>query len=356
MAQVTPIKGFTNTPVTRSICILSIVVTLAVLILEIKPYFQLSIDPFVVQYSQYWRVVTFQLSVVNESDFLLSTILWFHFKTLERFLGPKKYLSLIALFALYNAVVTLMVLSLGQLFIVLSWGGLRYIITGTSTEKHYFQTVFNAATPGPLGIVSLLYVCYAKYIPVTYKFKLLVQKPKEDDSSDLDLSLTGNSSSENSSGAGVEALRKKLWFDVTLTSHFQIQILFTIFLLNHGFASILPCLVGLVIGKLYCLDLLIGSKTWALPKFIFQLFVSPKSAQKNVTASISRRFRGYEPVAGFDLSQSQTIVDDLVPNEEVEDDREMAIDDLRNQDEDAAAHSATPVRPLGRQFLDTFRA
>lgn len=351
MTQLTPIKGFTNTPVTKSICIISTIVTLAILILSLKPYVVLSIDPFIVQYFQYWRVATFQLSVVNESDFLLIMVLWFQYKNLERFLGPKKYLSVIALFALYNAVVTFLVLSLGQLAIVGSWATVRYLVMHQGLGLSYFQTIFNSATPGPLGIISLLYVCYARYVPVTYLFKLLLRKP----SSEVSNNHVGNVLNEET-GAGAGELTGGLIFDVTLTSHFQIQILYTILLFNHGFTSIIPCLVGLLIGKLYTLDLLIGSKSCVLPTLVFQLFVSPRKAQRSATSSIMRRFRGYQPISGTDSAQPQIVVEESTPVEELDEDREMAIDDLRNQDENAAARSATPVRPLGQRFLDTFRA
>lgn len=361
MTQITPIKGFTNTPVTKSICILSTIVTLALLILSLKPYVILSIDPFIVQYFQYWRVATFQLSVVNESDFLLIMVLWYQYKNLERFLGSKKYLSVIALFALYNAVVTFLVLSLGQLAIVGSWATVRYVIMRQSIDSSYFQTIFNSATPGPLGIISLLYVCFARYVPVTYQFKLLLRKPVETDSSEASNNTVGNHQDEMT-GAGASAStgsnesNSGLIFDVTLTSHFQIQILYTILILNHGFSSLVPCLVGLLIGKLYTSDLLIGSKSWVLPTLVFQFFVSPQKAQRSVISSFARRLHGYQPISGTGSALPQMVVDESTPIEETEEDQEMAIDDLRNQDEDAAARSATPVRPLGQRFLDTFRA
>lgn len=367
MAQLTPIKGFTNTPVTRAICVLSTIVTILILILSIKPYFSLAIDPFIIQYSQYWRVATFQLSPMNESDFLICVVLWFEFKTLERFFGPKRYLLLIALFALFNAVVTFLVLSLGQLAIVGSWAMFRQLVMRLSLDTSYFTTIFNAVTPGPLGIISLLYVCHSYYVPVTYLFKLLLQKPQDSEAGD---ESTPSGSVE--SGAGAESNSDSnsllagggtlgdsngqpgLIFDVTLTSHFQVQILFTLLLLNHGFSSIIPCLVGVLMGKLYVLDLLVGSKTWAIPSFVFQLFVSPSKARQTLSTAISRRWRGYRAISENGASPPPTVMDDLVIIDDAEEDREMAIDDLRNQDADAAARSATPVRPLGRRFLDTF--
>ena len=104
MAQLTPIRGFTNTPVTRSICMISTVVPIMLSVLAIKYVVKFAIDPYIIQYNQFWRVVTYQLSVVNESDYLITVLLWFQFKVLERFYGSRKYLSIITLFTVYNAV------------------------------------------------------------------------------------------------------------------------------------------------------------------------------------------------------------------------------------------------------------
>ena len=83
MAQLTPIRGFTNTPVTRSICMISTVVPIMLSVLAIKYVVKFAIDPYIIQYNQFWRVVTYQLSVVNESDYLITVLLWFQFKVLE---------------------------------------------------------------------------------------------------------------------------------------------------------------------------------------------------------------------------------------------------------------------------------
>ena len=114
MAQLTPIRGFTNTPVTRSICMISTVVPIMLSVLAIKYVVKFAIDPYIIQYNQFWRVVTYQLSVVNESDYLITVLLWFQFKVLERFYGSRKYLSIITLFTVYNAVACLFIMSLGN--------------------------------------------------------------------------------------------------------------------------------------------------------------------------------------------------------------------------------------------------
>lgn len=329
MPQITPIRGFTNTPVTKSICIVVTLSALLVLVLLLKPYLKLAVDPLLVEYAQYWRVATFQLSVVNESDYMLSMVLWFHFKTLERFFGSRKYLSLVVLFALYNAVATVLVLCLGQLLIISIFAATRFLIHRNPFELAYFDTVLNSVIPGPLGILSLLYVCYGTYIPVSYHFKILLRK------------LSTESSN----------------YTLNLTNQFQVHIIYILLVLNNGFGSIIACLVGLLIGRLYTLNLLAGSKNWVLPSILFRLFVSPRKLQRSTFRSFTRSLEGYRRIPATVVeSVSETAAEEESQQDRPEEeDAEVAIDDIRNLDENAANRSATPVRPLGRQFLDTFR-
>ena len=344
MPQITPIRGFTNTPVTKAICMASLVVALSLLVLVLKQYVHLAVDPFIVRYNQYWRIATFQLSVVNESDLLLSVALWFHFKTLERLFGPRKYFSLVVLFALYNAVVTFLVLCVGQLATVYAAAVARALIRRQPLEVVYFDTVFNSVASGPFGILALLYVCHGTYIPVLYHFRILLQKPAEPaDQPDTQ---------EQRSGAGAYILdtAKKA---ITLSNHFQVHFFFTLLMLNHGLASLIPCLVGVLIGRLYTQDLLAGSRSWVLPSLLFRLFVAPQKLRAYTVQTFARRWRGYRRLNSVDIEPLPVATEESTGRAD-EDEAEVAIDDIRLL-EDAAVRSTSPVRPLGRQFLNTFR-
>lgn len=337
MTQLTPIRGFTNTPVTKSVILIGFLLALALLTLQAKHYVRLAIDPLIVQYSQYWRIATFQLAVINESDFMLSTILWFHFKTLERFFGPRKYLSLIAIFAFYNAVITFLVLSVGQLTFNALLSLVNMLITQSNYQFVYRDTFFNSVALGPFGIIASLYMCYGSYIPVSYHFKILFRKPTVSSGSEAD-------TEELSNVTGSDSFLPK---QITLNDHFQIHILFTLLMLNNGIASILPCLIGLIVGRLYTNDLLAGSKNCYLPNVVFRLFVNPRKIDVTVFRLFRQRFRGFQP-----LPRSPPA--DVEPTPEREEEHEETIDDIRNTEE-PENRSETPVRPLGRQFLDTFR-
>lgn len=337
MPQITPIRGFTNTPVSKSICVIATVGALVVLIFSLKPYVKLAIDPFIVEFNQYWRVITFQLSVVNESDYMITTILWYNFKTLERFFGSRKYLSVIVLFAVYNAVVTFLLLCLGQLFLIGFAAIFKVIVLRQPLVVTYTDTIFNSIASGPFGLISLLYMCHGAFIPVSYHFKILLKKPKNEAEAE-------NGEFENSGTT------------LTFTNHFQIHVLYTILMLNHGFATIIPCLVGLLIGRLYTHDLLAGSKNWVLPLLIFRMFVSPKKLQRSALRSLRHGYQGYQPISEVvEPELTPAIGEDEHQERHDDEDAEVAIDDIRSNEDTQVGRSATPVRPLGRQFLDTFR-
>lgn len=381
MTQLTPIKGFINTPVTKTICVFVTILAVMISIFQIKYLFQISIDPYILEYHQYWRLITYQISVSSESDYLLSILLWFHFKTLERFYGSNKYLSLIIILAIYNIILTFLTMSLGQLLI----NFIDYLILTLFHLKpfNYFTTFLNSITPGPLGVLSSLYICFGKVIPNSYQFKILLSNPFQQNSEPQSQSENQSPSPSNpqnlaSSQAQTssESLPSPVSYstqmshsnskELILTDHFQIHIIYTLLLLNHGIKSIVPCLIGIFIGKLFCLDLLPGAKHWLLPTFVFRFFISPVTSTKRLMSSIGRRFStygyGFGIGSGFRSrgayqSVNQIVDDDYDQEHDAADDqndREEIIDDMRNNS-DNEIRAETPVRPLASQFLDTFR-
>ncbi|CAI5758798.1 unnamed protein product [Candida verbasci] len=308
MVQSTPIRGFANTPVTKSICIISTITPLLLSILSIKYLVQLIIDPFIIEYHQFWRVITYQFAVINESDYLLIILLWFQFKVLERFYGSRKYLSIVTLFAIYNSITSLIIMSVGQLLVYyLSFVIKVWLFKYDPTTVHYQTTILNEIIPGPIGILSSLYICFGQNIPISYYFQILLKKPTNDESSKV----------------------------LNLTNRFPIHIMYTLLLLNNGFKSIIPSLIGLFIGKLYCYDLLPGV-SWLLSSTIYHLFINPIKKFTNWYVFIRQKF------------SNQTLPESRA-SEEPEDD----LDESRQEENRIRAE--TPVRPLGSQFLDTFR-
>lgn len=332
MAQLTPIRGFTNTPVSKSICILSTILPLVLSILSIKYYLNLVIDPYIIEYYQFWRLFTYQISVVNESDYLLVILLWFQFKILERFYGSRKYLSVVTSFAVANLIACLLVMSLGQLLVYYFMFAVKVILLGHNADSvQYETTILNTVIPGPLGILSSLYVTYGANIPVSYYFKILLKKP------------SASRDDAKSSGGFSQQLN--------LTNRFPVHVLYTLLFFNNGFESIVPCLVGLFIGKLYTCELLPMGTSWLLPRGLFQTFINPRKKAEHILQNLQRRFtHSYHPVS---TSTTDEEFHDRNASEEPEDNDEL-LDEARQ--EESRIRAETPVRPLGSQFLDTFRS
>lgn len=196
---------------------------------------------------------------------------------------------------------------------------------------HYNVTFLNEIIPGPLGILSSLYVCYGANIPVSYYFKILLKDPRNADQPE-----TSSPSKE-----------------LNLTNLFPIHILYTILILNNGLRSIIPCLVGLLIGKLYVYELLPGGSSWLLSNTVFRLFINPVKRAGVWLEAVRRRLSiRYERLSSGD-SQEALEEEELNENNDEPDDNDEILDETRQQENQIRAE--TPVRPLGSQFLDTFR-
>lgn len=323
--QLTPIKGFSDTPVSRSICVVTTLLALGLSIFQYKYVVKLEIDPYIIEYAQYWRLFTYQLSIINESDFMLTFLLWFHFKNLERFFGSRKYLSLITVFWLYNGILCFLFIILGQLGLNFGIFLINLVFGSAIGTLSYSKTIFNLVTPGPLGILSTLYLCHGAVIPRSYVFTILISKPQ---------------TSENSSDDQVSPSK-----ELKLTNHFQIHLIYLLLLLNNGFSSILPCIVGIIIGKLFKEDILAG-KNWLLPTSILRLFVNPLAWLTNFFQGRFSVHRGYQELntQNDNANSAQQLVND--------DEEDVLDEDRANATE---IRAETPVRPLRTQFLDAFR-
>ncbi|KAI5948666.1 hypothetical protein KGF57_005277 [Candida theae] len=206
------------------------------------------------------------------------------------------------------------------------------VLLGHESESVQYQTtIFNTIIPGPLGIISSLYVTYGANIPVSYYFKIVLKKPT---SGQNNVQLPGPWSQQ-----------------LNLTNRFPVHILYTLLFFNNGFKSIIPCVLGLLIGKLYTFELLPMGSTWLLPKGVFHLFIDPRKKAERSWYYLRQRFtRGYQPLS---IASTEEELPDRNGSEEPEDNDEL-LDEARQ--EESRIRAETPVRPLGSQFLDTFRS
>ncbi|CCH61646.1 hypothetical protein TBLA_0F01030 [Henningerozyma blattae CBS 6284] len=156
MSMETP-NGLVSFPVTKLLMIGSIVLPLAASVMNSKYLFILHYEPFISQYGQYWRMLTFQLSAINESDVILIVLIWYHFRNLERLMGSYKYICVIVLALIYTTVI--LSCSLIILNILTPW------------------MFWNRLTTGPLPILLSLLHFYKEYTPRIYEFNILLARP-----------------------------------------------------------------------------------------------------------------------------------------------------------------------------------
>lgn len=290
MAQLTPIKGFHNVPVTKTIIILTTIIPILLGVFELKYLIQFNMD-YILEYNQFWRILSFQISVLNESDYLLVMIVFWYYKTLERFYGSEKYLTLVIILFIYNALITSVIILILQI--------LQNMLVKQFTNINW--QLGNQIASGPLGLLSSFYICYSTYIPVNYLFEIELRNSK-----------------------------------FTFTNHFPLQLIFLLLFINNGINSIFPMVLGLIYGKFLINDLLILPK-FRLPEVIYNLFTQPSKVFASFPSTIA-----YQPIS---QSENPIVIEDQ-ENDDDDDDDEQADNQIRAE---------TPVRPLTGQFIDTFR-
>ncbi|KAI3404300.2 hypothetical protein KGF56_002939 [Candida oxycetoniae] len=244
-------------------------------------------------------------------------------------------------------------MSIGQLVTRYSFFFIKvFILRFDRKHVDYETSLLNEVAPGPVGIISSLYVLYAVNIPTSYYFKILLQKPKGLEERREEVGGGGGGGEEDEGGESFKARsNKNSSRELTLSNQFPVHTLFILLLLNNGFKSLIPAVVGLLIGKLYAYDLLPGGTSWFVPKFIFQLFINPRRKLLQSLQLIHQRIFNprYQPLT---ISES-TDPSAIRMNSEEPEDNDDLLDETRRQESQIRAE--TPVRPLGSQFLDTFR-
>lgn len=216
--------GFKNLPVSRYLIYLTAIVPLISSLASTKYVFYLSYTPFISDYGQFWRIITSHTSFINESEVLLSVIILYQHRALERFFSSYKYVSLLLVIWVYNVIVTL-------LLVILDF---------------YFQGFFipiNRFPSGPFGVMTAIYAIYKNYIPVTYTFDIYLSEDRR----------------------------------ITLNDQIVLNLLTLQLIISQGWCSIFMGFTGYVIGVLLTNGILPG-KNWRIPfyGFITGSLFSPK--------------------------------------------------------------------------------
>ncbi|SCV01911.1 LAME_0G19306g1_1 [Lachancea meyersii CBS 8951] len=278
VATETP-QGLTSFPVTKMCALLSVGIPIFASVAGVKHWFLLYIDPFISEYKQYYRFLTFQVAAVNETDVILLTLIWYYFRHLERLFGSRKYISLITLSWAYTSVAIIVAAWVFNLIPFFKW---------------------NRFTSGAIPIVMSLFHFYKEHTPQMYQFDVKLIKPL---------------------GARSKQLK---W---TFNDQFVINALVAILLLNQGLVSIATGFLSWMCGVFIERGLFPG----------FDMFRVPFFKQSSQSAS-----------TGIMASESHSSTPDL-------DGAAVTPGPNNGDDEHGDEPGDEPARPLGVQFLNTFR-
>lgn len=210
MSTVLP-KGFKNLPITSGVVAGLLVVPLVVSLLDLKPYFIFSYDPFISEWGQYWRVLILQLQFQNQSEVLLGVVIFaMKLKNLERIYGSDRFIKHLMLLSVYNLIGVSIVSTLA------------YLVFGYNI---YFPS-------GPFGVIFGLIYSYHMNTPINYQIELNFKNV-------FNLRPFGSDVS------------------IVLNDKYDLHILSLILMFNEGLiSSPIVTIIGLVIGSLYFNDIL----------------------------------------------------------------------------------------------------
>jgi membrane associated rhomboid family serine protease len=206
-------SGFTNTPITRLLILLYTTTSILTTLLSIKHLLPIRPTPHLWPYLQLSRLLTFQLASTASTNLLITTILLYTFRVLERLYGPRKYLSFLLLTLTLSALLTVFLGSTLTAF--------------TLTRYNYI----------PAGLTPPTFACLAAYtheVPGLYRWRVLLP--------------TGS----RSSGGGSARLKGLTFSDKSTTYLLATQLALSQFPYN-----LLPAGVGWVIGTAWVGDMLL---------------------------------------------------------------------------------------------------
>lgn len=83
--------SFTNAPVTRTLVLGVVAMSIAASLLDIKHYFYISVGTHFWRYRQFWRIFSYQLSYANSVEVLFASMTLYNLRSIEQLWGSRKY-------------------------------------------------------------------------------------------------------------------------------------------------------------------------------------------------------------------------------------------------------------------------
>lgn len=84
-------SGFTNAPISQLLVLGTVVSALLVTITDTKVFCWIEVRPHLLDYWQYWRLLTWQLAYTNSTEVLFAAMTFYQLRCVERLWGSRKF-------------------------------------------------------------------------------------------------------------------------------------------------------------------------------------------------------------------------------------------------------------------------
>lgn len=84
-------SGFTNAPVSRLLVIAVVVTSFLASLTDTKVFLWIEVRPHLLDYWQYWRLLTWQLCYTNSTEVLFAAMTIYNLRVIERLWGSRKF-------------------------------------------------------------------------------------------------------------------------------------------------------------------------------------------------------------------------------------------------------------------------
>nr|OQO23693.1 hypothetical protein B0A51_11837 [Rachicladosporium sp. CCFEE 5018] len=234
-------SGFTNAPVSQALVVATVAGAILASLTDTKYFLWIEVRPHLLDYLQYWRLLTWPLVFTNSTEVLFGTMTLYQLRVIERLWGSRKFASFIFSTYIYTALIPPVLLAV--IIRPLSFGRVNYL------------------PAGPTAMIFALLAQYHASIPYSYKYRL--------------------SSSVASTTPDGQA------HGLLLTSKATSYLLPLQLALSQLPGSAIAAGVGWILGFAYRRELLPGTVKWRLPYWVLG-----GVEQKQRYDSLRRRMEG----------------------------------------------------------------
>ncbi|KAI9498577.1 hypothetical protein BDB00DRAFT_391450 [Zychaea mexicana] len=197
-------SGFYNVPTTKLLILFVGTCSVLASILDLKPIFHLQLSPHVTLHHQFWRLLTSHCAFTNSGELFFGLLIIYSMRIIERQYGSAKYAAFLF--------ITLWVSTFLELGALVSGAKLG----------------FRRIPGGPYALVFSMLYQYHRIIPATYRFRI---------------------------------------FGATLNDKMFLYAPALQMMISQSFATIVPCICGMMAGALYRSD--VGNvKKWRFPRYV----------------------------------------------------------------------------------------